>query len=186
MTGRIGGPADRRIDTPGTTAAPGAPSAEKQALIEAFDQVIKADTEQRERAPEVQRAPRRWPLHPVAVLALLLLAGVGAWIGATRPSWLLERGMPVENAAMQDASLRLAMAMQFQRIERYRSTNRRLPASLAEVGPPMQGITYERAGSDQYVLRGRNGGASLMLRSTDPVKEFVGSSYTLIQGRGQR
>ena len=50
----------------------------------------------------------------------------------------------------------------------------------------MQGITYERAGSDQFVLRGRNGGVSLVLRSTDPVREFVGSSYTLIQGRGQR
>ena len=186
MTGRIGGQPDRRIDAPGTATAAGAPSAEKQALLEAFDQVIKADTEQRERTPEVRRAPRRWPLHPVAVLALLVLAGVGGWIGVTRPPWLFERGLPVENAALQDASLRLAMAMQFQRIERYRTTYRRLPASLGEVGPPMQGITYERAGSDQYVLRGRNGGASLMLRSTDPVGEFVGSSYTLIQGRGQR
>ena len=111
---------------------------------------------------------------------------MGAWVAVARPPWIFDRGMPVENAAMQDASLRLAMVMQFQRIERYREANRRLPASLSDVGPPMQGITYERAGSDQFVLRGRNDGVSLVLRSTDPVREFVGSSYTLIQGRGQR
>jgi hypothetical protein len=94
--------------------------------------------------------------------------------------------MPPENAALQDASLRLGMAMQFQRIDRYRQANGRLPQSLDEVGAPMQGITYERVGADQFVLRGRNGGVSLTLRSTDPVREFVANSYTVIQRRGQR
>lgn len=169
-----------------TTPQAGQPSPEKQALIEAFDQVIKADANQKERVTIPQRKPRDWPLHPVALLALLLLAGVGVGLFVTKPAWLFDRGMPVESTAMQDASLRLGMAMQYQRIERYRQANGKLPAALSDVGPPMQGITYQRAGGDRYILRGRNGGVSLEFRSGDSMRDFVGSSYTLIQGRGQR
>jgi hypothetical protein len=172
------------VTTP-TQPSPGAPTPEKQALLEAFDQVIKADAEQRGKPADLRRQ-RKWVLHPVAMLALLVLFGTVGYLGAVRPAWLFERGMPPENAALQDASLRLGMAMQYQRIDRYRQANGRLPQSLDEVGAPMQGITYERVGADQFVLRGRNGTVSLTLRSTDPVREFVANSYTVIQRRGQR
>ncbi len=168
-----------------TQPPPGAPTPEKQALLDAFDQVIKADAEHRGKPAERSRS-RRWALHPVAFLALLVLVGTASYIGIVRPPWLFERGMPPENATLQDASLRLGMAVQFQRIERYRQVNGRLPQSLDEVGTPMQGISYERTGADQFVLRGRNGPLSLVLRSTDPVREFVANSYTVIQRRGQR
>ena len=168
-----------------TQPSPGAPTPEKRALLDAFDQVIKADAEQRGK-PADPRRPRKWLLHPIAMLALLVLFGTIGYLGAVRPPWLFDRGMPPENAALQDASLRLGMAMQYQRIERYRQTNRRLPQSLDDVGAPMQGISYERVGADQFVLRGRNGTVSLTLRSTDPVREFVANSYTVIQRRGQR
>lgn len=168
-----------------TQPAPGAPTPEKQALIDAFDQVIKADAEQRGKTADRRRG-EKWVLHPVAVLALFVLVATVAYIGIARPPWLFERGMPPENAALQDASLRLGMAMQYQRVDRYRQANGRLPQSLDEVGAPMQGISYERVGADQFVLRGRNGAVSLTLRSTDPVREFVANSYTVIQRRGQR
>jgi hypothetical protein len=172
------------VTTP-TQPSPGAPTPEKRALLDAFDQVIKADAEQRGKPVERGRQ-RKWLLHPVAMLALLVLFGTTAYLGAVRPAWLFDRGMPPENAALQDASLRLGMAMQYQRIDRYRQANGRLPQSLDDVGAPMQGITYERVGADQFVLRGRNGAVSLTLRSTDPVREFVANSYTVIQRRGQR
>jgi hypothetical protein len=172
------------VTTP-TQPSPGAPTPEKRALLDAFDQVIKADAEQRSRLPD-RRRQRKWILHPIAMLAMLVLFGTIGYLGAVRPPWLFERGMPPENAALQDASLRLGMAMQFQRIDRYRKANGRLPQSLGDVGAPMQGITYERVGADQFVLRGRNGTVSLTLRSTDPVREFVANSYTVIQRRGQR
>lgn len=168
-----------------TQPSPGAPTPEKRALLDAFDQVIKADAEQRGK-PADRRRQRKWLLHPIAMLALLVLFGTIGYLGAVRPPWLFERGMPPENAALQDASLRLGMAMQYQRIDRYRQANGRLPQSLDDVGAPMQGITYERVGADQFVLRGRNGTVSLTLRSTDPVREFVANSYTVIQRRGQR
>ena len=168
-----------------TQPSPGAPTPEKRALLDAFDQVIKADAEQRGK-PADRRRQRKWLLHPIAMLALLVLFGTIGYLGVVRPPWLFERGMPPENATLQDASLRLGMAMQYQRIDRYRQANGRLPQSLDDVGAPMQGITYERVGADQFVLRGRNGTVSLTLRSTDPVREFVANSYTVIQRRGQR
>ena len=168
-----------------TQPSPGAPTPEKRALLDAFDQVIKADAEQRGK-PADRRRQRKWLLHPIAMLALLVLFGTIGYLGVVRPPWLFERGMPPENATLQDASLRLGMAMQYQRIDRYRQANGRLPQSLDDVGAPMQGITYERVGADQFVLRGRNGTVSLTLRSTDPVREFVANSYSVIQRRGQR
>ncbi len=170
---------------PAGPPAPGAPTPEKQALLDAFDQVIKADAEQRGKPAERSRQ-RKWLLHPVAMLALLVLFTTVGYLGFVRPPWLFDRGAPPENAAVQDASLRLGMAMQYQRLERFRQANGRLPQSLAEVGEPMQGISYERVGADQFVLRGRNGGVSLQLRSTDSVRDFVANSYTVIQRRGQR
>jgi hypothetical protein len=166
-------------------AQAGAPSPEKQALIEAFDEVIRADVERRGQ-PSGRRSKRRWPIHPVAVACLVIWAVTGAYLISTRPSWLFDRGMPTESPAIQEASLRLAMAMKAEQIERFRQRQGgRLPATIDEVGPVIRGISYERVGND-FVLRGVNGSASLMLKSTDPIRAFVGNSYVVIQGRGQR
>jgi len=168
-----------------TPAQAGAPSPEKQALIEAFDQVIRADVEKREQSSP-RRSKRRLPLHPVAILFLLVWAVTGAYLISTRPPWVFDRGRPVESPVIQEASLRLAMAMKAEQIERFRQRQGgRLPATLEEVGPVIQGITYQRTGND-FVLRGVNGRASLMLKSTDPIRAFVGNSYVVIQSRGQR
>ena len=169
-----------------TPAQAGARTPEKQALLDAYDQVIRAEADRREHDAVRKPARRRWPIHPIAVICLLIWAGTGTYLLATKPAWLFERGKPTESPAIQEASLRLAMAMQAERVERYRQgRGGRLPASLAEVGPTVEGITYERAGNE-YVLRGVNGSASLMLRSTDPIRAFVGNSFVVIQRRGQR
>lgn len=169
-----------------TSPTHGAPTPEKKALIEAFDQVLKADAEKRDQDAAPPKRVRKWPLHPIAVLSLLLLAGVGAYLTVTRPVWLFERGLPAESSEIQDASLRLAMALQFQRIERFRSEHGRLPRSLAEAGEPLAGVTYRQTGGGQFVLSGVNGSVSLVLRSTESVRAFVANSYVTIQRRGQR
>ena len=170
-----------------TPTQAGTPSPEKQALIDAYDQVIRVDAERRgQDAATPRRSRRRWPLHPVAMVCLVVWAVTGAYIVSTRPSWVFARGMPTESPAIQEASLRLAMAMKAEQIERFRQRqNGRLPSTLDEVGPVTEGISYQRAGND-YVLRGVNGAASLVLRSTDPIRPFVGNSFVVIQRRGQR
>ena len=168
------------------TTTQGPPTAEKKALIDAYDDVLKADAVKRDHDAMVPRARRKWPLHPVAVLSLVILLSVAAYLAVSRPAWLFDRGMPPESVAIQEASLRLAMAQQYQRVERFRQQHGRLPDGIAETGHPLQGVTYEKSGSDQYVLRGTNGSISLILRSTDSVRAFVANSYVMIQRRGQR
>jgi len=165
---------------------PKQPSPEKQALISAFDEVLKADAEQREKGQSAPRpAPRRRLLHPVASLSLLVLLAVGVYLGVTRPDWLFARGVPQETTAIQEASLRLAMSMQFQRIERFRNQSGRLPTTIEEAGPPVMGIRYQARHPDGFTLTGTSGGVTLTLESTESLEAFVGNSYAVIERRGQ-
>lgn len=160
------------------------PSPEKQALIEAFENVLVADAEKREKEQSARpTAPPRRRMHPIAVLSLLVLVVVGAYVGIARPAWIFERGAPAEPASMQEASLRLAMAMQFQRIERFRTQSGRLPTTIDEAGPVMPGVRYQARHPDGFTLTGTNGAVTLTLQSTESLSAFVGNSYELIQGR---
>lgn len=170
-----------------TPAQQNQPSPEKQALIEAYERVLLADAEKREKdqAARPEGPPRR-RLHPVVVLSLLVLIGVSAYVGVARPAWLFERGAPTEPVSMQEASLRLAMAMQFQRIERFRAQSDRLPTTMEEAGPVMPGVRYQARHPDGFTLTGTNGAVTLTLQSTESVSAFVGNSYELIQGRAEQ
>ncbi|HEU4829800.1 MAG TPA: hypothetical protein VFT04_11460 [Gemmatimonadales bacterium] len=167
-----------------THAQQNQPSPEKQALIEAYEKVLVADAEKREKdlAARPDGPPKR-RAHPVVVLSLLVLAVVGGYIGIARPSWIFERGAPAEPVSMQEASLRLAMAMQFQRIERFRAQSGRLPTTVEEAGPAMPGVRYQARHPDGFTLTGTNGTVTLTLQSTESLSAFVGNSYELIQGR---
>lgn len=170
-----------------TPAQQNQPSPEKQALIDAFEKVLQADAEKREKDQVARPAgPRRRRLHPVALLSLLILVAVAAYIGLARPAWIFERGAPAEPVSMQEASLRLGMAMQFQRIERYRAQSGRLPTTMEEAGPVMPGIRYQARHPDGFTLTGTNGAVTLTLQSTESLTAFVGNSYELIQGRAEQ
>jgi hypothetical protein len=169
-----------------TPAQQNQPSPEKQALIEAYEKVLLADAEKREKDQAARPAgPPRRRMHPVVVLSLLVLVGAAAYVGLARPSWIFERGAPAEPASMQEASLRLAMAMQFQRIERFRQQSGRLPTTMEEAGAVAPGIRYQARHPDGFALTGTNGAVTLTLQSTQSVSAFVGNSYELIQGRAE-
>jgi hypothetical protein len=78
------------------------------------------------------------------------------------------------------------MAAVAQRVEKFRDTRDRLPRSLAETGGALQGISYERHDSLTYTIHGARGRLSLMLRSTDSLKTFLGSSFDVIARRSGR
>jgi hypothetical protein len=168
-----------------TPTHPNPPTPEKQALLEAFDQVIKADAEKREKDVPA-RPPRRRLLHPLVWGCLFALALVGLYLVVSRPAWLFERHAPVESVAIQEASLRLAMSMQFQRIERFRRDSGRLPTTIEEAGPPIAGIRYQARHPDGFTLTGTNGALTLTLTSGQSLRAFVGNSFEIIEGRDQR
>lgn len=170
-----------------TPAQQNQPSPEKQALIDAYEKVLLADAEKREKDQAARPAgPLKRRMHPVAGLSLLVLVLVAGYVGLARPSWIFERGAPAEPASIQEASLRLAMAMQFQRIERFRAQSGRLPTTMEEAGAVMPGVRYQARHPDGFTLTGTNGTVTLTLQSTESVSAFVGNSYELIQGRAEQ
>jgi hypothetical protein len=114
------------------------------------------------------------------VLTLLVL---GAWLYAARPDWVFARGLPPQSAAVREASLRLAMAAQFDRIERFRDSAGHLPARLTDLGPVTASLTYTKTQFGGFVLEGADSTLELTLRSDDSVRAFVGKSYEIVSRR---
>jgi hypothetical protein len=115
----------------------------------------------------------------VAVLIMIAAAA----ILVIQPAWLVAPETPEETAELHEASLRLAMYQAGQHIESFRRANGRLPASLPEAGADTTGVSYEAAGGYQYILHGHSGDLKLEYHSDQPLKVFLGNSYTLIRER---
>ncbi len=162
---------------------PGPPTPEKKALLEAYEQALKSP-----HAPEPQPQPGRRGngLHPLTLVAVAALIALAAWLAIAQPGFVFERGAPDEPRAVRDASLRLAMAMQYQRVQRFRDSTGVLPQKLTDVGPVVSAIRYEPIPPDQFTLVGENGDVVLTLRSDDVLRDFVGSAYQVLESRGAK
>lgn len=163
---------------------PGGPVQEKQALLEAFDDVLKADAERRAAEAAQAGAPDRGPriVTPVAAVGLLTLAMLLTSIFVTRPPWM---GFPdgyVEPPVVQDASLRLSIYHARQRVEQYRSQYHALPATLDAAGVSDPALRMTVVSGSLYVIEGGNDSISLALRSDEPVRPFLGDAYNVIAG----
>jgi hypothetical protein len=161
-------------------------TAEKKALLEAFDNVLKSQAEQREaeqRAEERRRRARALG-RPVMGVCCALVLFVGAYLWVERPEWVFQSPPLPESVAVKEASLRIGMAGIAQHLEHYRLKNGRLPVTLRAAGASDEGIDYETVGSDGWKLIGVNGPARLMLTSDEPLSRFLGNSFEVISRRG--
>jgi hypothetical protein len=157
-------------------------SHDRRALLQAYQDVIRNEEEKRSsRAHPVKEAkPSRAPFWLgmstiIAVLAALLML---------QPAWLFSRA-PEEGPELRQASLRVRMYVEIDRIEHFRSANGRYPATLAEAGADSTGLAYN-AGLDGFSLSGVNHGVTLTYTSSQPSKEFLGDSYQLLAQRRRR
>lgn len=168
--------------TPGPVAPkPGG----KRALLEAAQEVVRRQAEQRK--AELEAAQReRSRISPIIAVGSAIILVVVAYVAVERPTWLFPKPPVVESSEVREASLRIGMASAAQRIEKYRQTRHRLPRTLAETGGTLHGIRYERTDSLTYTLRGSSGPVALTLRSTDSLRTFVGSSFDVIGRRSGR
>ena len=168
------------ISTP--KAPPPPPSAEKKALLDAFDTVLKSQAEEREREAEDRRRGRR-SSRPLLAVAAGILFVVGTYLGVARPTWVFPpRPMP-ESQALEEASLKVAMANAAQHVERFRQRNGRLPESLAEAGARGDVLHYSRLGASSYRLVGDNGSAHATFTADESLTDFLGNSYQIIARR---
>ena len=167
------------------TDTPASPTAQKQALLDAFDTVLKQQAETREaelREAEARRRARRRVRPWVSALAVLSLA-LCSYLYVERPEWLFPTAAIPETMALKEASLRIGMANVAQHLERYRQRTGALPRTLAESGSRVSGMTYEPIGSATWRLVGTNGGIELTLTSQDSLPRFLGNSFEVISRR---
>jgi hypothetical protein len=151
----------------------------KKALLDAFDEVLKMQGEERTGRGAGRGLGRPMVITWISVFTLLFTA---AYLGLERPEWLFPPAPALESTAVKEASLRIALANAARHVEHYRQQNGRLPAALDETGTAAGNILYEPIG-DGYRLRGVNGPVRLTLRSTDVLAAFVGNSFEIISSR---
>jgi hypothetical protein len=171
------------LSTPKAPLPP--PSAEKKALLDAFDTVLKSQAEEREateREAEARRRSRASSRPLLAACAVILLA-VATYLAVAQPPWVFAPRPAPESLAIQEASLRIAMANAAQHVERFRQKNDRLPESLAEAGARGANLSYSRQGPSSYRLVGDNGPAHAVLNADQSLADFLGNSYQVIAGR---
>jgi hypothetical protein len=159
-------------------------SAEKQALLEAYDTVLKHQAERREaeqREAQARRAARNRTRPFVWTSAALTLV-LCTYLIIERPDWLFLQTGPAESIELQEASLRIGMANAAQHVQRYRQQNNRLPETLTEAGAYGDGIEYTRIGTG-WRMRATQGTIQLTLTSRDALAPFVGNSFEIISRR---
>jgi hypothetical protein len=161
-------------------------TAEKRALLEAFDTVLKSQAEQREAEQRAEEERRRGRARgrPVMWLCTALLVFIGAYLWVEQPEWAFPSRAVPESVAVQEASLRIGMAGAAQHLERYRQKNGRLPTTLKAAGAYDEGIDYQPIGNEGWKLVGVNGPARLTLSSEEPLARFLGNSFEVISRRG--
>jgi hypothetical protein len=171
-------------ETTGTAPVPGA-SPQKQALLEAFDSVLKQQAENREAElrEEAARRRSRQRIRPAVWAAAVLALFLCTYLYIERPEWVFPASAPPESVAIQEASLRIGMANVAQHVERYRQRRGRLPSTLLEAGTKVEGITYQALDSTEWRLIGSHAGIELTLASREPLTGFLGNSFEVISRR---
>jgi hypothetical protein len=167
------------------TETPSGPTAQKQALLEAFDTVLKQQADAREaelREAEARRRAARRVRPSIAAAALLSLA-LCSYLYIERPEWVFPAAAVPESVAIKEASLRIGMANVAQHLERYRQRTGALPRTLADAGTRVTGMTYEPLDASTWRLVGAHAGIELTLTSQDSLPRFLGNSFEVISRR---
>jgi hypothetical protein len=162
-------------------------SPEKQALLEAFDSVLKQQAENREaeRREEAARRRNRGRVRPTVWASAVLALFLCTYLYIERPEWLFPASAPPESVTIQEASLRIGMANVAQHVERYRQRRGKLPRTLLDAGTQVEGITYQPLDSLDWRLVGSHRGIELTLASRDPLPKFLGNSFEVISRRSR-
>lgn len=157
------------------------PDAHKEALYAA----AQAALEEAKTRAQAGAGRKRTPGSRVILLALgLALLSLGVYLIGARPAWFFIPDPAPEPVEIQEASLRLTLVREAERVRHYRAATGRLPATLEEAGSQVVGLTYVRQPNATFTISAPLGGSTLALASTDSTAAFLGNSLQLIMRRG--
>lgn len=128
------------------------------------------------RRPTPQRGTTWTRIATAGVLTLL-----AGWVWMFPPAFLQPPPPPAPSPERIEAGLRLAVALQAERIYAYRAEARRLPDYLREVGDTLPGLTYRRVDGGSFLLRARAGDVDVQYRSTEPLEVFLGDAIRTLE-----
>ncbi len=174
---RPSGPTSRPSGSSPSTSG----SHDRQALLKAYQDVVKQEQDRRGAPPPPPPPP---PSKAPFWAFMLSMAGALTAVLVLQPNWLFPKAPP-ETPAVKEASLRLRMFGEIERVEAYKTVNGTYPHSLLDALGDTSGVQYS-AGAEGFSLTGRNGPLSLTYTSSQSAREFLGNSYALISGRRQQ
>lgn len=144
-------------------------------LAEALLQV--AESQRATAAEDRRRHPPKPHGTPVRQLVVAgIAATILAWLWLVRPAVVFGPDVPPPlSAEAAEARARVALYLERSRIEDYRRSHGRLPASLADAGPVEVGVRYRQT-EGGFLLEATAGGTALRLTDRMNSDSFVGDA----------
>lgn len=148
----------------------------RQQLADVLKEVAESQRAAEEEMRRRQRRPRRDGTRPITLAVGLLAAGLLAWLWIARPAAIFAPGTPAPlSPAAAEERARIALYLERTRIEDFRRSRGRLPASLEEAGTVEAGVTYFPDGTG-YRLEAKPGRLTLLLTDRMDSDSFLGEA----------
>jgi hypothetical protein len=103
-----------------------------------------------------------------------------AWAWIAPPAWLVPRPVAAPSRDYREASARVALALNAQRIEAYRASHGRLPGTKQEVGIASDQIVYDRTDSLNFELVSQVDGQPVAYKSSQPRDRYLAEAMTAL------
>ena len=113
-------------------------------------------------------------------LTLVLATALSVWIWIWPPGFLRITPPGPPPVEEEEATLRLVMYFQAQKIEQYLLDTGSVPLALDDAGPAFRGMEYVRLTNSDYRILGRTGRVTLSYSSVEPLDTFVGAGATVL------
>jgi len=154
----------------------------KEALLEAAQAAL--DDAREKAARQGRRRGSSLFARRLLLVSGAALFAMSIYLLVARPVWFFDPAPVPETVELQEASVRLMLVREAHRIRRWRADNAgNLPATLAEAGSPVRGVTYERRSDGSFVLSASHAGSQIRLSSTDSLPGFIGGSFGVLRER---
>ncbi len=142
--------------------------------------VMREQSEKAEHEEETREELLRTQGYGVRHLALALATAISVWIWIWPPTVLRIQSPGPPPTEQEEATLRLVMYFQAQKIEQYRLDTGRVPIDLEDAGPVFQGMEYIRLTDRDYRILGRTSRVILSYSSVEPIDDFVGEGADIL------